>query len=167
MTESSILMLEIPELTERVVLERKQGLISPSVIDENEPEPHVTLLYGLEHQQPEMDMIDVFETYPKFSVMLGAIDIFEAHESNSGSDVVIVKIESPDLHVLHHTVREMYNVEQMYDEYRPHLTLAYVQPNSCDHLRGLRKFHGLTFVCDHIIFSNARREKRNIYLGLK
>lgn len=129
--------------------------------------PHVTILYGIHTPIPTLELLDTIETYPKFTVRLGKVSLFKGTESDNPFDVVKIDIECPDLHVLNHDFRQICEYSNDYPEYIPHATIAYVYPDTCDHLEGSTAFKGLSFLAEHVVFSSKEGQQRYICLGRK
>lgn len=87
-------------------------------------EPHITVLYGIHHEK--VDIKEIFETIQHMhpvSTKVYEIDIFE----NPEYDVVIYKVPvTNDLKEYREMFMSFPNT-QTYDEYKPHMTLAYVK----------------------------------------
>jgi len=87
-----------------------------------ETDSHVTVIWGLldDNSQQVADVVDGFGT---FELEFKRTMIFEIEDM----DVVVVEVHSPELEALHELLLKSLPNEQTYDEYRPHLTLAYVK----------------------------------------
>lgn len=127
--------------------------------------PHITILYGIHAEHPSAKLIDIIETYPKFTIILGGISLFKGDENNNPFDVVKVNADSSDLHALNAAFKECCDFTSDYPDYKPHVTVAYVQPDTHDDLIGLPFVKGLSFVVDKIMFSGKNGVSRNIFLG--
>ena len=132
-----------------------------------ENEPHITILSGIHAIHPSIELMEIIETYPKISVTLDNISIFKGSESYNPFDVVKVDVQSSDLYVLHHAFAEVCENTQEFPKYVPHATVAFVKPDSCDHLEGLNRFHGISFLADYVVFSGQDGRHRRIFLGQK
>jgi len=130
-----------------------------------EDKPHITVLYGVHADSPPLSLIDILETYPKFTIQLGLVSLFKGVENDNGFDVVKIDINNPDLHVLNQAVEECCEYTDQFDEYNPHITIAYVKPDTCDYLTNNPTFKGLSFVVDRILFSGHSGNKREIFLA--
>lgn len=98
-----------------------------------EREPHVTVKYGLIAQAVPEELRDIAQATAPFSIMIGVVSLFA---NNPKYDVVKLDVESPALRRLNKQVSDAVPHEDTYPDYHPHLTLAYVEKGSCDHLVG-------------------------------
>ncbi len=132
-----------------------------------EKDPHITVLYGLHDVNPPLCAIDILETYPKFVIVLGDISLFKSKTTGNPFDVVKVDVKSTDLHVLNSSLSDECEHTSEFPEYIPHATIAYVNPDSHNHLDGLNIFRGLSFVANNAIFSSYNGTKRSIPFGVR
>lgn len=119
-----------------------------------EGEPHITVLYGLTEPTPGPCLSDILSEFPMFRVDFGVTSIFE----NEKYDVVKLDIESPLLRVLHAQLKAGCSNEYKWPDYKPHCTLAYVQPGQGKHFAGKAVFSGeMTpqpfFIAKEVLFS--------------
>lgn len=121
-----------------------------------ERDPHVTVKYGLIADDVPDALREIAKDTAPFPVFLGVVSLFT---TNPEFDVVKLDVESPVLHELNRRVSEAVPHEDTYPEYHPHLTLAYVQKGSCEHLVGEDPFKakGVTreFIASGMNFSGA------------
>ena len=122
---------------------------------------HVTVLYGIEDDLPSVELQDFIKHYPKFTITLGKISLFK----NDECDVVKVEVISPDLHVLHNEFADIVPNTQTFPDYMPHVTMAYVNKGTYDHLENMNKLSGLSFLADSVIFSTRDEKHVPIALG--
>ena len=127
--------------------------------------PHITVLYGIHAEHPSVELMDIVETYPKFTITLGNVSLFKGSENNNPFDVIKTDINCPDLHALNTAFKECGAFTSDYPDYEPHATVAYVQPDTHDHLKGLPAFQGWSFVVDKIVFSGKNGIERSIFLA--
>jgi 2'-5' RNA ligase/uncharacterized protein (DUF427 family) len=107
-----------------------------------ETHTHTTVAYGLDPAMDRQRIADVVAGIGKpVRVKLGKISKFEPAKY----DVIKVEVDSPDLHALHEVVKALGVPGETYPEYKPHLTLAYVQKGAADHLLGQTPFEGQEF----------------------
>ena len=131
--------------------------IAKTLIDEKnlfgdgfEDEPHVTIFFGLHALDPSKKIIDIFENYPIFEFGLGNISLFKEEKY----DVVKVDIESNDVVPLRKLIMnsgEYFSI--IHPEYIPHMTIAFVKPDTCDHLNGNSLFNGVKITANTVIYS--------------
>lgn len=84
--------------------------------------PHITIRYGLETNDAGQ-VRQLVETFGPIKFKLGDVDYFQGDEH----DVVIIRVESDDLHRMNELLGQLPNV-QTHPTYQPHVTLAYVKP---------------------------------------
>jgi hypothetical protein len=98
-----------------------------------ERESHVTVKYGLLAREvpPELKAI-AKETSP-FVVVMGKVSLFT---TSPDYDVVKLDVESPALRRLNQQVSHAVAHEDTHPTYNPHVTIAYVEKGTCDHLEG-------------------------------
>lgn len=152
------------ELTQ-LILERGVDLIDSKDLsgDGFEDKPHITVLYGIHDLDPTPKLIEVVETYPKFTITLGNVSLFKTETH----DIVKVDINCNNLYSLRSAFMNNCYFTVDFPEYIPHMTVAYVNTDSCDHLEGNPAFYGLSFVVEQIDFSCKDGIHRFISLGLR
>lgn len=96
-----------------------------------EKEIHVTVKYGLLAKDVPEELREIAQTTKPFAVDLLNISLFT---TNPKFDVVKLGVDSPPLMELNKRITEAVPHEDTYPEYKPHLTIAYVQKGTCDHL---------------------------------
>lgn len=100
-----------------------------------EKECHVTVLYGFVPDLNELQIRQLLKGQKPFMVELVGVDKFE---NNPQFDVVKYQVESPTLRQLNEAAKKYPN-QNDYPDYKPHLTIAYVQkgtfPNNAQGIR--------------------------------
>lgn len=176
----SCVMINLPEeLSNEIMAWGKLQVRDEDVfVDEKggmgrEDKPHVTVLYGLFDDKPSDVLLQVFEHTAPFDIKLGAVKIFR----NDTYDVVVLEVTSPFLHALNRNIRSVVAYENDYPDYKPHVTIAYVKPGTCDRLEGVTPWDdpvkmGVTklgqeghFTAKAVIFSSKSGEKTEHDLG--
>ena len=132
-----------------------------------EDDPHVTIIYGLHDVNPPLCVVDIIETYPTFVVTLGSVSLFKSDDTGNPFDVVKVDIRSSDLHVLNSSLGDECEYTSEFSEYTPHATIAFVKPDSHDHLDGLNSMACLSFLVNKAIFSSQNGTQRYISFGVR
>jgi 2'-5' RNA ligase len=90
--------------------------------------PHITVKYGFTSPYKTIrDQIrQISMLYGPLTVRLGGFSLFRGNEDG---DVLKVDVESEDLHQLNRVLSEQFDTEDKYPTYKPHLTIAYLDPN--------------------------------------
>lgn len=105
--------------------------IPPQILytDPNDPsygydnEPHVTLKYGFAPDLTRKDLATILQGIKPFAVKLKGLTQF----NNEMYDVVKFDVEKDDLLTELRKRCDVYKNEDKYPDYKPHMTLAYVQ----------------------------------------
>ena len=136
--------------------ERSLALTKANQIDDadltikgREETPHITVRYGLETSNADQ-VREIVETFGSVSMVLGDVDYFPSDEY----DVVVIRVESEDLHRLNEALAELPHVDT-HDEYQPHVTLAYVNPGCGQKYVGMpdRGIKGNVLEYSQLVFS--------------
>jgi 2'-5' RNA ligase len=126
-----------------------------------EDNPHITILYGIVDDAPQQ-VIDLLQGKPQIRATLGKVSIFE----NDDYDVVKISVESEDLGDLQKLLWDEVDHESDYPEYKPHVTIAYVNPGCGSSYSGADDFEGTEITFDTVVFSSSDEEKTNIPLDI-
>jgi 2'-5' RNA ligase len=106
--------------------------------------PHVTIRYGFLKDLNELDIRQLLKGHKSFMMELYGLDKFD---SSPKYDVAMFKVKSPVMNILNE-LSGIYLNESDYDEYHPHLTLAYVQKGKFPHIKeGLNIKFPITEIC--------------------
>lgn len=128
-----------------------------------EKECHVTVLYGF-HKTVATDKIKEFvETYGACELELGKVSKF----STDKYDVIKITVNTPSLKAINKACIKEFGKSVTLTHgtsYRAHLTLAYVEKGSHDHLIGDKNFEGDTFPITELTYSEAGDGKSKIQL---
>ena len=98
-----------------------------------EDEPHITVKYGLLASDVPPELREIVKATPPFPVFMGNVSLFT---TNPKFDVVKIDVESPWLRALNQKISDAIPHEDTHPTYNPHLTLAYVEKGTCDHMEG-------------------------------
>ena len=162
---SAILMLVPQELAEQVIAWGVNNIKDECLHDVpgkgRERSPHITLATKITDEEPEK-AFKLLEKCEPFEVELGPINCFRKPEK--GYDVLKIDIISPALCALNKSLLDTVEVDDPIMPYRPHLTLAYIKPYSCENLVGPSPFIGKKVLVDSCVYSD--REKGGKIIGL-
>ncbi len=115
-----------------------------------EDQIHCTVLYGIKDERHE-DAEKLISNFIPFKIKLGKISKL----SKDGEyDVLKIEVVSDDLTKLHYLIEKNIPNKNSFPVYKPHVTIAYVKPNSCDHLIGSKIFADKKFKIYGIYFSS-------------
>lgn len=119
---------------------------------------HVTVKYGFtfDNTKPIKTIVNDFGSV---EIELGRISKF----ANEEFDVIKLDVYSKKLRQLHELLSTLPN-EDKHPVYRPHVTIAYVKPGSCDFLLGKEFFVGSKDVISQITWSTRNNEVEYISL---
>jgi 2'-5' RNA ligase len=154
-------MVDIPGMKEKIAEWRDENL-TPEMLEEEEAngdcDGHITILYGL--LSDDVGAVeDAIKEYGKKSIefKVGAIQIFE-----NDTDVISAKIISKDLDKLNKIISKLPN-ENKYDEYIPHMTMAYLKSGEGKQFVGKKPFSE-EFSVKEILLSDKNGKKKTIKL---
>lgn len=99
-------------------------------MDGYEDTPHVTIKYGLHDVEPTK-LKKLVNGYGPIKFKLGLVEKFD---TNPDFDVLKIAIHGTSLIKLNELISNNMDHSDKFDEYKPHVTLAYVTKNSCDDL---------------------------------
>lgn len=165
----SSIQVNVPEILAREVINwgdemiEDKDIYSPpdDLIHGREDEVHITLLYGIHSHSPE-DSKRVLCEQPPFEVQFGQVSIFN---TNCEFDVVKIEVSGTGLFRLNNILNLNIENTNYYSSYKPHVTIAYVNKNTCKNLIGSKYFDGWKFVVNSLIFSSTNRQKTAIRLN--
>ena len=138
-------------------------LIPEDITIEYESDPHITILYNLEHEKINVDeirsVIQEITDHQLINFNLQPISVFE-------NDKDVVKIGINDFRVLtqlNALLRERFPYQSNFPDYNPHITLAYVNKGEGERFKGISinpENWGLENNTDGIIvYSSPEKEK--------
>jgi 2'-5' RNA ligase len=154
-------LFDLPDAVGKKVLELGKSIPDDDLSDEGrEPNPHVTLFYGLHDDSPD-GVEEVVKGFGPVKMTLGKTAVFEKDDG----DVVYVSVASDDLAELNGKVREGTENTTKYPEYVPHVTLAYVKKGRGKEYAGLDALDGVEVELTDLTFSPASGEKSSIKLS--
>jgi hypothetical protein len=126
--------------------------------------PHVTCKFGVLNA-PEL-LASILALYQPFTMTLGGVVAFEVTEHSEGTAPIVVEVKSPDLEQLHKDI-DLAMAAKLDDfTYRPHLTLAYVLPESAKQFEGSNILAGLQIQVKTIALSDPDGNQVEYPLGV-
>lgn len=130
-----------------------------------ETQPHVTVKYGL-HGNQEAAVREALKDEGPITVTLGKTTHFAGVEDGK-ADAVIAEVDSPDLHRLNKLIGDAVPNSDEHPEYKPHVTIAYVQPGKGKDYDGLEDLVGKKMTIPSIAFASRDEDQVEIPLGGK
>lgn len=131
--------------------------------DGREQVPHTTVLFGLENENDLFPLRSYFKEQEPFKFRIGPIKAFR--NADKPYDVLVAEIQSEDLERHHWHIRDNFRTKTSFPDYKPHLTLAYIQKNTCQDLEGSHDWQGQEYRCPVVKFSH--RDDFRVDLPLK
>jgi 2'-5' RNA ligase superfamily len=127
--------------------------------------PHVTIRYGFKPGFDPDRLKKVLADFGPVRLSLKSVDRFRGVEDGN-TDCLLVKVESEDLKRLRSIVDEKFDKSlDTGKPFKPHLTLAYIQPGTCKKLDGHDVFSDNIYVIRSLVFSLPEaKEKMEIPL---
>lgn len=142
---------------------RPEELIPEEADGGLEDDIHVTLIYGVFDAQQTLISSALSKLQP-FALQIGPITSFETSPEHDVLKFDIV--ESPMLHSIHNAIKAIYPNDQKYDEFKPHMTIAYLKKGSAQKYTGVgNDITGRVIMVKHIIWSNTESQKSTIKLS--
>lgn len=142
-------MLEAPPRVCQMVKDIQDQIPPIQLVgDGYESWPHVTLLYGIVGT-PIEDVIAMVRKFAPVDATFGRVSTFE----NPDGSVLKVEVDSPALHKLNAMLKSAFPVEETFPDYRPHLTLAYMDAEAAPSYTGSSPLSGMTTTFTHAVVS--------------
>ena len=133
-----------------------------TVEDCYEDTPHVTVKYGVHTDNPE-DVAACLDGYGPVLLKFGKIAKF----SREGEDVIHIEVDSNLLTEMNRELTETLQCTSDFQEYRPHITLAFVKSGTCDHLLGNDFFNILSDTVSECLFAAKTGDEYFVSLDLE
>lgn len=138
--------------------------------DGRETDPHVTVLYGLEKPEDVQKIRDLAAKVEPFYVTLGETSLFPPSEYSDGAAVLKVDVESLALRALHQAINDAADIPtkpQSFENYAPHMTIAYVKPERAQEFVGLKNAKGQQIRVEKFVVTDRDGKQTEIVLGGK
>lgn len=139
-----------------------QGKIKPEDLSTNgrELSPHITVKYGIKSDDID-ELRKVLAGVSPIRAKLGSVSLFK----NPEHDVLKIDVDSRDLHKVHQLINEHFENEDIWPEYKPHATIAYLKPGAGRKYLNLNQLAGDEVVFNHIIFRDRKGKTHRVQLG--
>jgi len=125
---------------------------------------HITIRYGLQNDDND-ELIEFLKSQPKFKVTLGATTFFPPSEHSDNATPIIVPCESDDLHRIEYEIKDYGDfAKRSFPKYNPHVTIAYVKPNTAKKYEGITLAKDKSFMVDTIAITNRNGDEFPIKL---
>jgi len=129
-----------------------------------ENEIHLTVLYGIATRSPEL-IKNVFKNEKPFVIQLGDINCFR----NEQYDVIKIHVHGgQSLGRLHKIAQNDIKHKTIYDNFEPHITIAYVKPTCANEVicrSPVNVFTGTTVEVNSLLFSCIDGTRHQILLN--
>jgi 2'-5' RNA ligase len=110
---------------------------------------HITVRYGLDGDTAGIR--SYLEKQSPFEAMLGKTQAFPPSEHSDGAAPIIVPVESADLLRMEKEIEKHGTfAERSFPEYKPHATVAYVNPEAAKKYTGMDNANGKTFTVNSV-----------------
>lgn len=134
-------------------------------VDGREDDPHITIRYGV---KDDVDFLgELIGDQKPFSATLGKTHVFEVSESSAKQAPVVVEVDAPELHALHDLISEKMGTRADDFEYKPHVTLAYVNPEFASKYDGLDWCEGISFEVSSVVLSKKSGNRVSVEFGME
>jgi len=129
-----------------------------------EDRPHVTVLYGLEDRSVA-DIKKIFEDFGPVTVWFGKVKAFLAADTGKKSDVLYVEVLGREVDILHLLVSAYLPTQNTNPFFKPHMTLAYLEPGEAAPFIGESYFEGQKVTVDGIEFAEVNETISTVKLA--
>lgn len=124
---------------------------------------HITLRYGIRGE--DVSAVELLlREYKPISCTLGATSSFPPSEDSAGVAVIFAKIDCPALHELNRRLGEIVDFVEPTYAYEPHVTVAYVRPESAEKYVGNEITSGHTFVITEVLIRTQSKNETIVTL---
>jgi broad specificity phosphatase PhoE len=125
---------------------------------------HITVRYGIKGEDTAGIKKFLSEQTP-FEATLGKTEKFPVSEHSEGAAPIIAPIVAPELHRLNAELEKHGEFEKpSFKEYKPHATIAYVDPEKADRYVGMDVTAGKKFTVDEVAITDKQGEQEVVKL---
>ena len=126
-----------------------------------EDNPHITVKYGLHDKDCPSKVKEYIDAIGAFKVILKKISIFESDHY----DVVKIDVDSDELYLLNILISDNCKITDTHPEYKPHITIAYVNKDEGQKYINDDFFEGKEFEVEKIEFNGKNDKKESLRIG--
>lgn len=131
-----------------------------------EQDHHITLLFGIIHSTENFELLQSRlkqASLGAFSCEIGSIAKFESEDY----DVFYYEIKSPELEKAYAVTRSVVDITSesfQKEDYKPHMTIAFVKKGKAEELLGPNSLTGYSFVVGEFQFTDIYDRKKRMHL---
>jgi 2'-5' RNA ligase len=127
---------------------------------------HITVRYGI--QTEDTGPIEAYlSTLPTMEAVLGSTESFPPSESSDNAAVLIAPVECPELFAVNSSLADHGDFTDPDFEYRPHVTIAYLQPGKESKYVDKDWTKGKTFTIREVTVITPGKDRKTITLNGK
>lgn len=125
---------------------------------------HVTVLYGLE-ERTVADIKKIFEDFGPVTVWFGKVKAFFAADTGKPADVLYVEVIGREVDMLHLLVSAYLPNISTNPLFKPHMTLAYLNPGEAARFTGSVQFENKKATVEKIEFADVDESFKAVKLS--
>lgn len=169
--DKSCTMFMLPDLIVPPLVQWAGGIDADNIYDNDsgeygiEKEPHVTILYGINNDDPMPVRHALVGWNKPVEMEFGPLDIFSLKDKPY--DVLKVPVISPALIELHNLIKKSTDNTASFPDYHPHMTIAYLQKGVSKKYVGHEPLKGVKLVFDKLLFRTRQKDSIVIPLYMK
>jgi hypothetical protein len=155
--KAGCLMVNLPSFDAANVVKWAEKNIPPGVLADSGIErcPHISVGFGFADDVTAEEVFVAVGEHTKGRPLVITLGDVSRFTGNPKYDVIKVEVGSDGLSALHSSLRRAFGdrFKPTFDDYLPHLTLAYVTPNAVKSLDGHGKFRGDIYIARDYVYS--------------
>ena len=122
-----------------------------------EDRPHITILYGLEDQNAA-NIQKIFDDFGPVTVWFGEVKAFLAVDTGKPVDILYVEVLGREVDILHLLVSAYLPSVSTNPLFKPHMTIAYLNPGEAASFIGCDCFEDQNVTVDKIEFADVNED---------